>query len=88
MMTLEDIAKRLDRLESVAALNKSVLDINEVAMLTGYAVKYLRTLIARREIPYYRRGNRLFFQRHEVEEWLLQTRIPSTNEMRIKAMQR
>lgn len=87
MTTLEDIAKRLDRLETLTALaSKTVLDINDVASLTGYSVKYLRLLIARRDIPHYRRGNRLFFNRDEVEDWMMGTRIPTNEEMRVKAM--
>ena len=85
MTTLEDISARLERLERLTALNKSVLDINETAMLTGYSVKYLRLLISQRDIPHYRRGNRLFFCRAELENWMMQQRIPTNEEMRIKA---
>ena len=87
MTTLEDIAKRLERLEALTALaSKEVLDVNETAQLTGYTVKYLRLLISRREIPHYRRGNRIFFNRDEVEEWMMGNRIPTNEEMRIKAV--
>ena len=87
MTTLEDIAQRLDRLEALTALaSKTVLDINETAELTGYSVKYLRLLIAKREIPHYRRGNRLYFSRDEIEDWMMGTRIPTKEEMNIKAM--
>jgi len=87
MITLEDIAQRLDRLETLTALSaKNVLDINDTAELTGYSVKYLRLLIARRDIPHYRRGNRLFFNRDEIEDWMMGTRIPTNEEMNIKAM--
>ena len=88
MTTLEDIAKRLDRLERETALAKNVLTINEVAMLTGYTVKYLRQLIARHELTYYRRGNRIYFNRFEVENWMMEQRIPSNEEIRIKANSR
>jgi len=85
MTTLDDIANRLDRLERATALNKNVLDINEAAMLTGYTVKYLRLLIAKRDIPHYRRGNRLYFDRDEIEEWMLGERIPTNEEINAKA---
>ena len=82
MITLEEIAQRLDRLETLTALSaKNVLDINDTAELTGYSVKYLRLLIAKREIPHYRRGNRLFFCRAEVENWMMAQRIPSNEEL-------
>ena len=86
MITLEEIAQRLDRLETLTALSaKNVLDINDTAELTGYSVKYLRLLIAKREIPHYRRGNRLFFCRAEVENWMMGQRIPSNEEINAKA---
>lgn len=87
MITLEDIAQRLDRLERMTALSaKNVLDINDTAELTGYSVKYLRLLIAKRDIPHYRRGNRLYFDRDEIEEWMLGERIPTNEEMKVKAI--
>lgn len=87
MITLEDIAKRLERLEALTALaSKEVLDVNETAQLTGYSVKYLRQLIAKRDIPHYRRGNRIFFNRDEVEEWMMGERIPANEEMNVKAI--
>jgi excisionase family DNA binding protein len=87
MITLEDIAKRLDKLEMLTALSsKDVLDIKDTSMLTGYSVKYLRLLISQRNIPYYRRGNRLYFNRAEVEDWMMGERIPTQEEMNIKAM--
>lgn len=85
MTTLDDIAKRLDRLESMLAVQKSVLTIGDVALLTGYSVKYLRRLIAEHEIAYYRRGNRVFFDRTEVENWMTANRIQSNEEIRHKA---
>ena len=86
MITLEDIAQRLDRLETLTALaSKDVLDIKDTSMLTGYTVKYLRLLISRREIPHYRRGNRIYFNRDEVEEWMLGERIPTIDEVQQKA---
>ena len=86
MITLEEIAQRLDRLEVLTALSaKNVLDINDTASLTGYSVKYLRLLISQRSIPFYRRGNRLFFCRAEVENWMMGQRIPTNEEIVIKA---
>ena len=81
MITLEDISQRLEKLEKAASLSKNVLSIDEVALLTGYSVKYLRLLISKRDIPYYRRGNRLFFCRSEVEGWMMGQRIPTNEEV-------
>lgn len=85
MITMDDIAARLDRLERATALSKNVLTVDEVAMLTGYSVKYLRLLISQRQLPFYRRGNRVFFCRAEVENWMMGQRIPSNKEIQIAA---
>ena len=84
MITLEDISQRLEKLEKATALSKNVLSIDEVALFTGYSVKYLRLLISKRDIPYYRRGNRLFFCRSEVEGWMLEQRVPTNEEVMLK----
>lgn len=87
MITLDQIGQRLERLEVLVTLSaKTVLDIKDVAELTGYKVKYLRTLVARREIPHYRRGNRLYFNRDEVEDWMMGQRVPTIDEMKSKAI--
>ena len=88
MRTLDDIGKQLDRIEKAAVLNKSVLTISEVALLTGYTVKYMCLLIAQHDIPYYRRGNRIYFNRDEVENWMMQQRIPSNEEIQREASRR
>ena len=87
MVLFKEKHARLERLETLTALSaKTVLDINDTAELTGYSVKYLRLLIAKREIPHYRRGNRLYFSRDEIEDWMMGERIPTKEEMNIKAM--
>ena len=88
MITLDDIAKKLDRLEKATVLNKAVLTVAEVALLTGYTVKYLRLMMANHEIPYYRRGNRIYFSRAEVENWMMELRIPSNEEIKQEASRR
>lgn len=80
----------MDRLESIERMTllaaKNVLDLSDVALLTGYSKKYLRLLIARREIPHYRRGNRLYFSRDEIDGWMLEQRIPTNGETERQAV--
>lgn len=81
MTTLDEIKKRLDRIEKKTGLEKNVLTLEEAAAFTGYSTRYLRLLVQRRELPSYRRGNRLFFDRAEVENWMTANRIQSNEEM-------
>jgi excisionase family DNA binding protein len=85
MTTLDDINKRLDRIEKKTGLEKNVLTLEEAAAFTGYSTRYLRLLVQRRELPSYRRGNRLFFDRAEVEKWMTANRIQSNEEINDQA---
>ncbi len=87
MTDADTILARLERIERMTLLAaKSVLDTEDVALLTGYSAAYIGELVKRREIPYYRRGNRRFFDREEVEGWMLENRIPANYEITAKAV--
>lgn len=84
---LTSVMERLKAIERMTLLAaKNVLVLDDVALLTGYSKKYLRLLIARREIPHYRRGNRLYFSRDEIDEWMLEQRIPTNGEIEVQAV--
>lgn len=84
---LTSVMERLKAIERMTLLAaKNVLVLDDVALLTGYSKKYLRLLIARREIPHYRRGNRLYFSRDEVDEWMLEQRVPTNGEVEVQAV--
>lgn len=50
---------------------KDVLTVEEVAMYTGYSVKYIYKLCSQRKIPHYNNafGRRVFFRLNEIIEW-------------------
>lgn len=84
---LTSVMERLKAIERMTLLAaKNVLVLDDVALLAGYSKKYLRLLIARREIPHYRRGNRLYFSRDEIDEWMLEQRVPTNGEIEVQAV--
>lgn len=61
---------------------KDVLTLEDVALLTGYSKNYLRTLMCRREIPFYRpEGRKPYFSKEEINRWLLQNHVPTQNDV-------
>lgn len=86
----EELTSVMERLESIERMTmlaaKNVLMLDDVALLTGYSKKYLRLLIAKREIPHYRRGNRLYFSRDEIYGWMLDQRVPANGEVEVQAV--
>lgn len=61
---------------------KEVLTIDECSMLTGYSKNFLYKLTSQRAIPFYKPlGGAIRFKRSEVEDWLLQNRQATMNEI-------
>ncbi len=86
-ITLQDISSRLDILTAAILSNKNVLNIDEAAAFTGMTVSYLYKLTSTQEIPHYKpRGKMLYFDRSELESWLLQRRIKTTEEINTSAV--
>jgi excisionase family DNA binding protein len=81
-VTLHDISNRLDVLTSAVLSNKNVLTIEEAAAFTALTVSTIYKLTSLQEIPFYKpRWKMLYFQRVELESWLLQRRVKTTAEI-------
>lgn len=66
---------------------KNVLTFSEVASYTGFSKSYLYKLTSSRKIPHYcPTGKVLFFNRVEVENWLLGNRISTLSEIQDEAV--
>jgi len=50
------------------------LNMAEAAEFTGFSRSRMYQLTSRGDIPHSKRGNRLFFDRDELELWLLQNK--------------
>lgn len=85
--TLQEISNRLDLLTAAVLTNKTALNIEEAAAFTGLAISYLYKLTSTQEIPHYKpRGKMLYFNRDELESWLLQRRVKTTDEIEKSAI--
>lgn len=69
---MEKIIKQLDEIKSLILLSaKNVLTIDEVALLTDLSVSCLYKKTCSRQIPFYRSGKRIYFNRKEIEDWMM-----------------
>ena len=60
---------------------KRVLTIGDVVELTGYTKDYIYKLVWLKEIPHYKPNKkRLYFERGEIENWMLQGRVTTKAE--------
>lgn len=71
----EDQNKRLRNIENLLSLQKNVLNIMEVCILTGLSKSTVyKFTSAGGRIPFYKQAKHLYFKRTEIEEWLLSNR--------------
>jgi excisionase family DNA binding protein len=76
------IEQRLERIEKLLISTKTVLNFDELAEYTGLSHSYLYKLTSRGDIPFYRpNGKQLYFNKIEIDSWLLRNRSKTTEEI-------
>ena len=71
------IFSQLDRIEFYTMIAaKNVLNIDDVAFLTGFSRSHIYKLTSEKKIPHYKHnGKQIYFDRKEVEDWLKEVKI-------------
>lgn len=79
---MEELRQELDQIKAYSLLAaKTVLTLNDVALLTGLSKSHLYKMTCQKQIPYYRpNGKQIYFDRKEVEDWMRQNRVSTTEE--------
>lgn len=75
MDNLEKICERLSNLETLLLSQKTVLNFDEVAAYTGLSKSHLYKLTCTGGIPCYKpQGKHLYFNKQEIDQWLLKNK--------------
>lgn len=82
---LKLIDERLERIEKMLMAQKTVLDLDEAVLYTGYSRGYLYKLTSKKQIPHYKKSRKIFFNRTELDEWLQEQRIKTDEEIESEA---
>lgn len=84
----EKIMCRLEAIERNSLLAaKNVLNLEDVALLTGLSKSHLYKLTSSRQIPHYKQnGKQMWFDRREIEDWQKQNRVTTIAEAEQKAI--
>lgn len=81
------IEETLKRLETMVTIQKTVLNLNEVATYTGLSKSYLYHLTSTGGIPCYKpSGKIIYFNKDEIEKWMLSNRKSTREEIEAKAV--
>lgn len=86
MSELTRLEKKIDGIRMSLLSQKKALTLDEVVVYTGMKKSYLYKLTHERIIPFYKpNGKTLFFNREEIDEWLLKNKSASHAELEEKA---
>lgn len=87
MIELEVINKRLARIETLLISQKTVLNLDEVAELTGLSKSHIYRLTSQGLIPHFKpNGKQNYFSRFEIESWLLRNPIKTKEAIEKEAL--
>lgn len=77
------------QLKTIALSQKTILTIDELSDYLGLTPNYIRKLTHNKEIPYYKpMGKKLYFNREEIDDWILSSRVTTAEELRAEARKR
>ncbi|MGM5470239.1 helix-turn-helix domain-containing protein [Flavobacteriaceae bacterium LMO-SS05] len=84
------ILERLERIEKLLVeqqtLQKQVLNFNETCQYLELSQSHLYKLTSTGTIPHYKpNGKKIYFQRQELDKWLLRNRMDSQDEIEQQA---
>lgn len=83
----ELILTELAELKRLALLSaKDVLTIDDVSLLTNISRSALYKMTSAREIPFYKRGKFVYFDRAELQAWMKENRVTPANELQQDAL--
>lgn len=61
---------------------KEILTVEETAEFLGLSVSRIHKITSNKEIPHYKPGGKkIYLKRQELEQWILSSRIASTNDL-------
>lgn len=82
MENLKSIDDRLRNIEAFLQSQKTVLNFEEVAAYTGLSKSYLYKLTCSGGIPCYKpQGKHIYFNKQEIDQWLMQNKKATTKEI-------
>jgi len=80
---MEEVLNQLQELKQLAVLGaKNVLNMDDVCLLSGLSKSHLYKLVWSKRIPYYKSegGKMTYFNKQEIEKWLMAYRVPTAAE--------
>jgi excisionase family DNA binding protein len=84
----EKVLNELQEIKQLTLLGaKRALTMTDASLLTGLSKSHLYKLVCRKAIPYYKSdgGKLTYFDKDELNAWMLQHRVKTTDELETEA---
>lgn len=86
LKSLQQQDQKLDEIKSMLLGQKTVLTFDEAAIFTGFSKSHLYKLTSTGKIPHYKpQGKLIFFNKEDLDAWLLQNPVKTTNDIETEA---
>ena len=72
---IQQIEVNLELIKTLLLGNKKTLTLEEACEYTGYKLSYMYKLKSRGEIPHYKRGKKVFFDKDELDAWMISNKV-------------
>ncbi len=72
---IQQIEVNLEIIKTLLLGNKKTLTLEEACEYTGYKLSYMYKLTSRGEIPHYKRGKKVFFDKDELDAWMISNKV-------------
>lgn len=66
----EIVFEQIDRIESKTYETEEFIDIKQVAEILKLSVATVYGLNFRKEIPYYKKGKKIYYKKNEIFDWI------------------
>lgn len=78
--------ERLERIEKLLLMNgKEVLNMDECALYLGIDKSTLYNKVHKKEVPYYKCGNKVYFKKSEINDYMTAEKSYSVDEINREA---
>lgn len=86
-MKATSVLQVMTEIRDLLLLQKDVFTVSEVCSYTGFEKSYIYKLTSLRKIPHFKSpgGKNVFFKREEINIWLTQIRVKTTDEINSEA---
>ena len=69
------IEANIELIKTLLMGDKKMLTIEEACSYTGYTIGYMYKLTSSQQIPHFKRGKKVFFDKDELIAWMKQNKI-------------